>query len=97
MAQVSARRKFTDFTDKISKKMAVAKPKEQWIFGNRSVCKSATFVQVRGDLDSSMDWEVSMVIGLINTLKENVPKFPFGNGVAQSVIRRMLQQMPREK
>ena len=50
----------------------------------------------RGDLEPNIDREVPISIGSINTIKENVPAYPFIDSDAQPVIKNMLAWMTRE-
>lgn len=88
------------FSKEDLKKMAdVGNLKEQYIVvaGKSFGLRASDFCNLsRGDLSPYIEREVPISIGSINTIKENVPAYPFIDSDAQPVIKLMLEQMTRE-
>jgi len=88
------------FTLEDLKRMAdVANLKEKYVVvaGKSFGLRASDFLRLtRGDLEPYIDRKVPISIGKINTIKENVPAYPFIDTDAQPVIKTMIQRMNRK-
>ena len=78
----------------------VANLKEQYVVvaGKSFGLRASDFNNLsRGDLEPYINRDLPISIGKINTIKENVPAYPFIDSDAQPVIKLMLEQMTREE
>jgi integrase len=88
------------FTVEDLKRMAdVANLKEKYVViaGKSFGLRASDFLRLtRGDLEPYIDRKVPISIGKMNTIKENVPAYPFIDTDAQPVIKIMIQRMNRK-
>ena len=82
------------------KRMAdVANLKEQYVVvaGKSFGLRASDFNNLsKGDLEPYINRDIPISIGKINTIKENVPAYPFIDSDAKPVIKLMLEQIGRE-